>query len=73
MRRLFVLAFVACGGKEAALVDLGLPGVGEIYCAQWTGNRVLVFPLQASGDVAPSRVIIGTSTTLAGPLGVYIH
>ena len=34
------------------------------------GNKVLVFPLTASGNAAPSRVITGAATGLALPIGM---
>ena len=43
-----------------------------IYVANGPGNNILVFPLGAAGNVAPSRVIAGAATTLSAPYGLAI-
>ena len=45
---------------------------GELYVANDTGNAVLVFRADASGDVAPIRVIQGPNTELDAPGGVFL-
>lgn len=44
----------------------------EMYVANDTdvNSPILVFPLSADGNVAPSRIIQGPLTTLAGPIGL---
>ena len=43
---------------------------GNTYVADYSGNRILVFPIDASGSASPSRVISGAATGLAAPYGL---
>lgn len=45
---------------------------GEILVASLTGKRINVFPWNASGDVAPRRVIMGPKTTLGHLVGIAV-
>jgi DNA-binding beta-propeller fold protein YncE len=44
----------------------------EIVVANAYSNSVLVFPRTATGDVAPSRVLQGSSTGLCAPTGIVV-
>ncbi len=46
---------------------------GELYCADYDSSALLVFPVAADGNVAPTRVVSGANTKLAGALGVFIY
>ena len=48
------------------------PVRGEIFVANDTGHSVLVFSSDASGDVAPLRVISGPLTMIRNPTGIAI-
>jgi DNA-binding beta-propeller fold protein YncE len=51
------------------LVD---PAHDELYVANDldSGSAILVFPLDASGDVAPTRILQGPKTGIEGPIGL---
>ncbi len=51
---------------DAASAPVG-PG---IYVTDYATNSVLVFALDASGNVAPTRTISGSSTGMSGPIGI---
>ena len=46
------------------------PDRGEIFVANDTGNSVIVFPIDASGNVAPIRVLKGPRTMIKNPTGI---
>ena len=46
------------------------PENGDLYVANDVGHSILVFKSTDQGDVAPSRVIKGTKTSLGNPTGV---
>lgn len=45
----------------------------EIYAAAYNTQKVLVFPRNANGNVAPTRVITGANTLFADPIGLFIY
>jgi hypothetical protein len=73
MRRTsFVFAAVflaACGGKKTP-TDPGTQVVAAGIYVTTATNTVVVFPLNATGNVAPTRKIAGASTGLSLPIGV---
>jgi 6-phosphogluconolactonase (cycloisomerase 2 family) len=46
------------------------PDRGELFVANDTGDSVIVFSVDAEGDVAPIRVIKGPRTMINNPTGV---
>jgi len=48
------------------------PDRGEIFVANDTGDSVLVFAVEANGDVAPIRVLKGPNTMIKNPTGVTV-
>jgi DNA-binding beta-propeller fold protein YncE len=42
----------------------------EIYVADYSGDAIRVFALDATGDVAPLREIVGNATMLEAPIGM---
>ncbi|HEY5933103.1 MAG TPA: hypothetical protein VIU61_00630 [Kofleriaceae bacterium] len=52
--------------------DLLVRGAAELYVSSFSGNSIMVFPLTANGDVAPTRRIAGAATLLATPAGMWI-
>ena len=63
------VVLAACSGKTTP-TDPGTQVVTAGIYVTTVGNAVLVFPLTASGNVAPSRKISGPSTGLSLPIGV---
>jgi hypothetical protein len=55
------------GEAEDVVIDSG-----ELYVADASGARILVFPPTASGAAVPTRIISGTATGLNGPVGLQI-
>lgn len=45
----------------------------EIYAAAYLTQKVLVFPRNGNGNVAPTRVITGANTLFAQPIGLFIY
>jgi 6-phosphogluconolactonase (cycloisomerase 2 family) len=45
----------------------------NIYIANYYNNTILVFPLDGTGNIYPSRKIGGSNTQLGGPLGVAVN
>jgi hypothetical protein len=65
------LVLTACGSTTTP-TDPG-PGTQVVTAGIYVttaANTVLVFPLSASGNVAPARTIAGTNTGLALPIGI---
>ena len=46
---------------------------GELFCASYNSNKVVVFAADANGNATPKRVLAGDKTMLAGPSGVYVY
>jgi len=74
-----VRSIVVNAGRRSAGGRLGLEwpegiavdGWGTVYVANyWPGNAVAVYAPGAEGDVAPTRLIQGGKTRLAGPVAV---
>jgi hypothetical protein len=45
----------------------------ELYLTNNDENIVRVFPIDAAGDIAPTRSIVGEHTGLGIPTGVFVH
>lgn len=63
----------ACGGgsKDSTTpIDPGTQVVKAGIYVTTANNTVRVFPLTATGNVAPSRIIAGTNTGLSLPIGI---
>jgi hypothetical protein len=45
---------------------------GELYVTSFGTPSVVVFPVNANGNVPPTRQIVGPSTLLGQPAGVYV-
>ncbi|MDR7446555.1 MAG: hypothetical protein QN166_05940, partial [Armatimonadota bacterium] len=58
-RRLFPAAVVAFLAGCAVVLRTGPVAVSGIYVANAAGNSVSVYPMDASRDVSPVRVIVG--------------
>jgi hypothetical protein len=74
-----VRSIVVNAGRRSAGGRLGLEwpaGIavdrqGTVYVANyWPGNAVAVYTAGAEGDVAPTRLVQGGKTRLAGPVAV---
>lgn len=73
MRALLPIAFLAtitaCGGSDSTTPSSNTTRAG-IYVTNPGNGSVTVYPLGATGNVAPSRTIAGTATGLSLPLGI---
>ena len=57
-------------GLDAGDLAVGVDAGGNIYAADSYSQKVLVFAPNATGNVAPLRVLMGDKTTLSGCVGV---
>ncbi len=44
----------------------------ELFCASYINDRMVVFPANASGNVAPTRVVQGDKTYIASPACAFV-
>jgi hypothetical protein len=45
---------------------------GELFCASYLLDRIVVFPANATGNVAPTRTLMGDKTYLASPASIVV-
>ena len=63
------LTLAACGSSTSPTTPITQTDNSGIYVTT-AGNTVVVFPLTATGNVAPSRTISGAATGLSLPIGI---
>ena len=45
---------------------------GEIFCSSYALDRVVVYPANGDGNIAPKRVLMGDKTYIASPTGAFV-
>jgi hypothetical protein len=45
---------------------------GEIFCSSYALDRVVVYPANGDGNIAPTRVLKGDNTFIASPTGAFV-
>jgi hypothetical protein len=68
-----LLRLISGASTTLAFTDQCSIFLGELYCAVYDTSRVVVFPSNAMGNVAPTRAIAGSLTTLNQSLGLFIY
>ena len=68
MCTIFLITLAACGSSDSdrqAMVWIYMTDIGN--------NSLDVFPIDGTGDIAPTRSIQGTTTTFNGPIRVAVN